>query len=86
MSYSKFIKIIKFTSSQKMRPLCNSTVLSAFQPKTLENRSLVQGTHPFCSISVPLHKIKALSHSKKQNTQKQKKQIASSGTSLQYRQ
>lgn len=83
MSYSKFIKIIKFTSSQKTRHHGISP-LSASQPRTIENLSLVQDTHPFCGISVPLHKIKVLSHSKHRTNKSRKKQIAARGTRLQY--
>lgn len=85
MSRSKFIKIIKFTSSQKIGHHCISQLdLTASLPNSTENKSLVQAIRSFCGIRAPVDKMKSLSYSKSKQTKTSNKQMASRGTRIQY--
>lgn len=54
MSRSKFIKIIKFTSSRKIGHRRISARLTASLPNSTESKSLVQDIHSFCGIRAPV--------------------------------
>lgn len=57
------LKIPKdYEASVLLPPLSVSTTLSAFQPQTIEDTSLLQDVHPFCGSTPPVHKMKVLFH------------------------
>lgn len=76
MSYSKFIKIIKFASSQKIRQHCNSRLsCQRSSPKLLRVCLWFRTLIHFVALAFPQHKIKIVSHSKNRTHRNKKSKL-----------